>query len=146
MGGCAGCGVPGCLSGFLCGWPPGMGYFVDLFKHRVGNYIKSLIGEQKPQKVIVCMIYYLDEKNTGSWADGALYCMCYDCNPGKLQSMIRKVFELATSEIDIPGTEVVAFPLFEVLDGKTSSDYLQRAEPSPSGSAKMANALMDVIL
>merc|ERR1711879_823795 len=103
-------------------------------------------GDRKPNKVIICMIYYLDQKNTGSWADGALSCMCYDCNPGKLQSAIRTVFKLATSRIDIPGTEVVAFPLFEVLDGKTSSDYIERVEPSPTGGAKIAAALMDTIV
>mmetsp|Transcript_57614 Transcript_57614/g.160517 ORF Transcript_57614/g.160517 Transcript_57614/m.160517 type:complete len:351 (-) Transcript_57614:89-1141(-) len=144
--GCLGCGLPGCLTGFLCGWPLGMGYFVDLFKNRVENYVRRLVGDKKPKKVVVCMIYYLDEKATGSWADGALCCMCYNCNPGKLQAAIRKVFELATKRIEIPGTEVVAFPLFEVLDGKTSSDYIQRVEPSPTGSAKMAAALMDAIL
>lgn len=40
-----------------------------------------------------------------------------------------------------PGTEVVPFPLFEVLDGKNTEDYLQRVEPSPSGGKKMGDAL-----
>merc|ERR1711971_867196 len=88
--GCAGCGVPGCLSGTLCGWPLGMGYFVDLFKNRVGNYVRRLIGKSKPKKVLICMIYHLDEQRTGSWADGALGCMKYDSDPGKLQATIRK--------------------------------------------------------
>ena len=50
----------------------------------------------------------------------------------------------ATSQIQIDGTEVVPFPLFRVLDGKTSSDYCQRVEPSPQGGRKMAAALLDV--
>merc|ERR1712006_27283 len=107
--GCCDCGLPGCISGTLTGWPLGLGYFVDLFKNRVGNYVRRLVGDQKPKKVIICMIYFLDEKSTGSWADGALTCMCYNCNPGKLQAAIRAVFRLATSRIRIPGTEVVAF-------------------------------------
>ena len=45
-----------------------------------------------------------------------------------------------------PGTEVVAFPLFEVLDGSDSRDYVQRVEPSPQGGAKMGRALMDALL
>ena len=60
--------------------------------------------------------------------------------------MIKKVFELGTSRIKIPGTEVVPFPLFEVLDGKDTNDYLQRVEPSPQGGAKMARALMDCVI
>ena len=32
-----------------------------------------------------------------------------------------------------PGGQVIPFPLFEVLDGKTPSDYVQRVEPSVSG-------------
>lgn len=144
--GCAGCGLPGCLSGSLLGWPLGMGYFVDLFQHRVGNYVRRMVGKQKPKMIIVCMIYHLDEAKTGSWADGALTCMCYDCNPSKLQNTIEAVFKLATSRIRVDGTEVVAFPLFEVLDGKTSKDYIERVEPSTSGGAKMAAALMDLIV
>jgi len=53
---------------------------------------------------------------------------------------------LATQKIRIPGTEVIGFPLFEVLDGKTSSDYEQRVEPSTTGGMKMADKLMDTIL
>ena len=48
------------------------------------------------------------------------YCflqgMCYDCAPGRLQAAIKRVFELATRRISIEGTEVVAFPLFEVSE------------------------------
>ena len=62
------------------------------------------------------------------------------------QAAIRRVFEIATSKISIPGTEVVAFPLFRVLDGSDTRDYLQRVEPSPQGGAKMARALMDAVL
>jgi len=145
-GGCLTCGVPGCLSGFLCGWPPGVGYFADLFKNRVGNYIRRMVSKTKPKKVVVCMIYFLDETQTGSWADGALGCMCYNCFPYRLQSAIRAMYRVATKKIKIDGTEVVAFPLFKVLDGKTSSDYLERVEPSPSGGEKMACGLMDAIL
>lgn len=143
--GCMGCGLPGCaVAGFGC--PPGLAYFVDLFQHRVENYVRNLLGPSRPRKVIVCMIYYLDVHGRGSWADCFLQALCYDCNPSKLQSAIKRVFEIATSRIEIDGTEVVAFPLFEVLDGTDTSDYLQRVEPSPQGGAKMARALMDVVI
>ena len=67
-------------------------------------------------QVVVCMIYYLDVHGRGSWADCFLQGMCYDCAPGRLQAAIKRVFELATSRIAIEGTEVVAFPLFEVRE------------------------------
>ena len=62
------------------------------------------------------------------------------------QAAIRRVFEIATSRISIPGTEVIAFPLFRVLDGSDTRGYLQRVEPSPQGGAKIARALMDAVL
>ena len=57
-----------------------------MFKNRVGNYVRRLVSETKPKKVVICMIYYLDEVATGGWADCALKCLCYDACPGRLQS------------------------------------------------------------
>ena len=131
--GCRCCGVPNCLSSLLCGFPLGYPYMIDLFKHRVGNYVRRLVGTTKPKKVIICMIYHLDEQSSGSWADCALRCLCYDWFPGRLQAGIEAAFKDATCKIKIDGTEVVPFPLFEVLDGTNTEDYLQRVEPSPSG-------------
>ena len=37
-------------------------------------------------------------------------------------------------------------PLFEVLDGSCSEDYVQRVEPSPTGGRKIAAALIDAII
>lgn len=54
------------------GWPPGFGYVVDLFKNRVENYVRRLVGKKKPKKVLVCTIYYPEERASGSWADAAL--------------------------------------------------------------------------
>ena len=143
--GCLGCGLPGCLSGSLCGWPPGMGYFVDLFGHRVENYVKRLLNGRRLQRVVICMIYFLDVHGRGSWADCFLSAMCYDCAPSRLQAAIRQVFELATKRIHIPGVEVVALPLFEALDGADPRDYVQRVEPSPRGGQKMAKLLLDTL-
>mmetsp|Transcript_117899 Transcript_117899/g.263563 ORF Transcript_117899/g.263563 Transcript_117899/m.263563 type:complete len:327 (+) Transcript_117899:90-1070(+) len=143
-GGCFCCGLPGCLAG-LFGCPPGLGYFADMFGNRVQNYIEQLVSVTKPRKVIVSMIYFPDEVASGSWADGALSALCYDCYPYRLQAAIRKVYEVGTSRIRITGTEVVPFPLFETLDGKTSADYEQRVEPSTQGGQKIAQALMRLI-
>lgn len=47
--------------------------------------------------------------------------------------------------ITIPGTEVIPVPLFEVLDGKHSNDYVARVEPSSQGGRKMAGFLLDIM-
>ena len=87
------------------------------------------------------MIYFLDERPGGSWADRVLATLGYDTNPEKLQTIIKQVFRLATQRINIPGTEVVAYPLFKVLDGKNTDDYDHRVEPSVLGGHKMGEAL-----
>lgn len=140
--GCFCCGLPGCISG-LCGFPIGFGYFVDMFKNKVKNYVEKLISRRKPKKVIICMIYYPNEISGGSWADCSLSLLCYNYFPSKLQTAIRKVFEEGTNKIKIEGTRVVPFPLFKILDGKNPNDYVQRVEPSVQGGKKMANAFCD---
>ena len=52
-------------------------------------------------------------RRQGSWADGALSFLMYDCAPERLQSGIEAAFVHATSTIKIAGTEVVPFPLFK---------------------------------
>jgi len=131
------------LGGFV--WPLGLGYFVDLFGNAVENYVLRVLGNTRPKKVVVCMIYFLDEQGSG-WADWALSALGYNKDPARLQEAIRAVFRLATQRIRIEGTTVVAFPLFEVLDGKTTSDYVSRVEPSSQGGKKIAQALMKVLL
>lgn len=92
------------------------------------------------------MIYFPDETPGGSWAETHLSALGYNSNPAKLQSIIRKVFIEATSTIEIEGTTVLPFPLFEVLDGKTHEDFLQRVEPSIEGGKKMGSAILNAIL
>jgi hypothetical protein len=62
-----------------------------------------------------------------------------------LQEIIKQLFIQATSKVDIPGVEVVPVPLFVALDGKHTSDYAARVEPSASGGKKMGKLLMDAI-
>eukprot|EP00927_Polykrikos_kofoidii_P078254 TRINITY_DN75101_c0_g1_i1.p1 TRINITY_DN75101_c0_g1~~TRINITY_DN75101_c0_g1_i1.p1 ORF type:complete len:372 (-),score=55.50 TRINITY_DN75101_c0_g1_i1:292-1347(-) len=143
--GCPCCGLLGCVTGMMA-WPPGLGYFLDLFGNLVQSYVWRLIGCRQPKKVLICMIYYPDELATGSWADAALGALGYDGNPAKLQAAIRTIFRLATSRICIPSVDVVAFPFFEVLDGKISDDYVARVEPSASGGKKLAVAMFDRLL
>jgi hypothetical protein len=137
-----GCGAS-CLS-TVTSCPPFAGYFLHLFKVRVGEYVKRLVGKTRPKKIAVCMIYYPDVNPLNpSWADWALGALRYDKNPRKLQLLIRKTFERAVSEIKIEGVEVVHVPLFEVLDGGDTRDYVARVEPSERGGEKMAEYILD---
>jgi len=141
---CCGCG-PSCMSN-CCSFPFGYGYFLHLFRIRVKSYLANLIGSARPKKILVCMIYFPDEKPSNSWADFALNALGYDSNPEKLQLMIRSVFEDATKKIDL-GTdiEMVGVPLYAALNGKHSTDYCERAEPSAKGGEKMAKLIMDAV-
>lgn len=140
---CCGCGFS-CLN-TACGCPPGIGYFVHLFKSRIETYIKNLTSIHRPKKVLVCMIYYPDEHADGSWADPVLSFLNYDKDPRKLQLVIRKIFELATQQINVPGSEVIAVPLFLALDSRETADYIQRVEPSALGGEKMARLLIEAM-
>jgi hypothetical protein len=147
-----GCAIPvedytccGALSN-LCAFPCGMGYMVHLFGERIRSLVTRLIAKRKPKLVFICMIYFLDENPKFSWAGRVLSGLGYDAEPAKLQEAIKQIFRLATQKISIPGTTVVAVPLFEVLDGKNSTDYVQRVEPSATGGAKMGAFLVDKIV
>jgi hypothetical protein len=120
----------------------GMNYFINKFSAEVKDYIKELIGDKKPRKVIVCMIYYPDEKTTGSWADTTLGYLGYNTNPKKLQAAIQQIYAYATSKVHIEGVSVEPFALFNVLDGTDTDDYIQRVEPSVQGGRKMGEALV----
>mmetsp|Transcript_39240 Transcript_39240/g.91554 ORF Transcript_39240/g.91554 Transcript_39240/m.91554 type:complete len:263 (-) Transcript_39240:181-969(-) len=140
---CCGCGAS--MISCTCGMPPCLGYFRHMFGTRVQLYIRALTKKVKPRKVLVCMIYHLDENPVPSWAGHFLNVIGYNKDPSKLKTIIEKVFIEATSKIKIPGSEVVPVPLFVVLDGKTSSDYVARVEPSKNGGEKMAKYLLDII-
>lgn len=91
---CCGCGAS--LFSCLGSCPPCLGYFRHLFKERTERFIERLVSKTKPKLIIVCMIYYLDERMVPSWANASLGAMGYNRNPHKLQVYIRKLFEVAT--------------------------------------------------
>jgi len=140
---CCGCG-PSLLS-CAGGCPPCLGYFRHLFGIRVQKYIEKLCAKTKPKKILICMIYYPAEDVTKSWANRSLKALGYNTNPAKLQAVVKKSFEVATSHIKISGSQVIPVPLFNVLDGKCSEDYVARVEPSSLGGKKMAEYLLDTI-
>lgn len=121
----------------------GINYFIDLFKNQVEKYILKIIGNIRPKHIIVCMIYYPDIHKTGGWADRVLSYLGYDANPAKLQMIIHQIFIHATSKIRIDN--IVPFPMYSVLDGKNSDDYVQRVEPSSKGGHKLAQAFAEKI-
>jgi hypothetical protein len=123
----------------------GMGHFIRLFKDNVEEVIRALTCVTKPRRVIVCMIYYPDMTPTGGWADFPLKMLKYRSKPELLQTAIRVMFERATSEIRIEGTEVVPFPMFMHLDGTDSSLYVAGVEPSSKGNEVLAAHLFPLI-
>jgi len=125
-----------------------LSHFTSMFKDQVQAYICKMVEKQKPRAVIVCMIYYPLESNASdqqSWADLPLKLLGYNRYPGQLQTAIKKMYELATKKVEIPGTEVMPCPLFEAMDGKSKEDYVARVEPSTEGGRKMALQFKEIL-
>merc|ERR1719408_173023 len=97
------------------GIAPGLGHFVRLFRGATEHYLANLIGQSRPRAIVACMLYYLDVRTGGSWADTVLQKLGYDSDPSKLQLVMRKVYELATSRIAVRGVPVVPVALYEAL-------------------------------
>lgn len=91
------------------------------------------------------MLYYLDTKPGGSWADRVLSKLGYDKRPEKLQQLLRTIYERGVKQIKLEGTAVVSVPLYEALDGSNTKDYVQRVEPSSQGGRKLAELIVDRI-
>lgn len=143
------------------GLAPGLGHFIRLFRDDTSRLVRALLARAragelpraakrevsvKPRAVVACMLYYLDEAQTDSWANFTLSKLGYDKDPAKLQLIMHKVYELATREVAVAeGVRVVPLPFFEALDGKDVGDYVQRVEPSSQGGRKMARAVLDRI-
>mmetsp|Transcript_46148 Transcript_46148/g.107847 ORF Transcript_46148/g.107847 Transcript_46148/m.107847 type:complete len:316 (-) Transcript_46148:91-1038(-) len=138
--------TPTCL--IRCGpfLAPGLWYFIYMFRVRLRRIIEKLTAKTKPKKIIVCMLYYLDETPGGSWADGTLQALGYNTNPDKLQTVMRQVYSWGVSQLSIPDVTIVPLPLYEVLDGKDTTDYVARVEPSEKGGQKMGKAIAEAIL
>jgi hypothetical protein len=125
-----------------------LGHFKTKFGKNMRSYIARMTEKQMPRAVIVCMIYFPLEagaRDQSSWADMPLRLLGYNSFPAQLQTAIRKIYETATKRIELPGTEVIPCPLFEVLDGKCSEDYSARVEPSVEGGRKIASQFNDLL-
>jgi hypothetical protein len=126
------------------GLAPGFHHFQQMFKGEVTSYAQKLVEKCLPKAVLPCMIYFPDKRSgSGGWADSELRMMGYDLFPGKLQQIIQKLYAAATMNIRLSGTQVIPVPLFAVLDGNETTDYVQRMEPSVSGGLKIARLLSE---
>ncbi|KAJ8905652.1 hypothetical protein NDN08_002158 [Rhodosorus marinus] len=123
----------------------GRKHMVRLFGEKTRLYIEKLVSLRKPRLVLVCMLYFPDENQTGSWADLPLRVLGYDAQPAKMQAVLRQLYLTATSEITIAGTKIVPVALYEALDPKDTEDYVQRVEPSDIGGQKMARHIWQTI-
>jgi len=123
----------------------GFKHFIGLFKDQVTQYIKELIARQLPKLVVVCMFYYPDENLAGGWANDALAYLGYNTNPEKLQIIIQQIYKYAIEQISIFGVQIVALPMFEILDSKSTQDYVERVEPSNLGGSKIAKSIAEII-
>lgn len=123
----------------------GMSYFEGMFHGDLITYINALTAKTVPAAVVPSMIYFPDERASGSWADRALGLLGYDNDPQVLQIAIRQLFNYLSEHARIEGVRIVPMALFETLDGKTTDDYVARVEPSISGGRKMAGAYLDLL-
>lgn len=124
----------------------GMPYFVNMFKCGIEDYIRRVCEKNIPEKVIVCMIYFPDTTNSTSWANKTLGALGYNSNPAKLQEAIKQIYHHAIQKINIQGINIIPFPMYSILDGSNTGDYIQRVEPSSAGGKKLANAFFNIIV
>ena len=125
-------------------WAPGLSHFKQIFKNDIEDYLKKLTLKAVPATILVCMTYFPDENFAcKGWASKALGTMGYDHFPGKLQLLIRKIYEISTMEVEISGARVIPVALFEALDGKNTEMYVERVEPSAQGGRALAQLLLE---
>ncbi len=122
-------------------------YFAHMFGPKIQDYVNRVTSKTKPRAVIVCMIYYPLEAGCGQkgWANHQLRALGYNSYPSQLQTAIRAMYELATDQIKIDGTEIIPCKLYEVLDEKDKNDYIERVEPSEEGGRKMAVKFLELL-
>lgn len=124
------------------GIAPGLGHFVSLFRDSTAAYLKRMCGSRRPRLIVACMLYYLDMKPGGSWAEFTLEKLGYNKDPTKLQLIMREVYKRGVSGIEVEGVPVASVAMYEALDGADTRDYVQRVEPSSQGGEKLARLIV----
>jgi lysophospholipase L1-like esterase len=125
------------------GW--GIRYLEHMFRDETQRFVEQLTSRTRPKRVIVCMIYHPDETPTDSWASTLLKYVQYDSAPSKLQAVIEALYDRGTTTIRVDGTEIVPCPLFRAMNGKDTSLYVDRVEPSEKGGQVIAELLSSLI-
>ena len=137
--------TPECLVRW--GWAPPLRYFQRLFRDKIQAYVQRLVEKCRPTVVVVCMIYFPLEAKKGQkgWADLPLKMLGYDIWPNRLQTAIRKLYDISTNRVRVDGIEIVPCALYNALDGKRADDYVARAEPSVEGGRKLSLYLETIL-
>jgi len=121
---------------------------------RTRRFLEGIISsdpeKQRPKLIIVCQIYFLDKKGkfnvmTHDVRD-FFELIKHDVDPRILMHGTREGFNGGTLRVGDPdghihGVPVFPIPLFEVLDGNNTTDYVERLEPSFWGGEKIAATL-----
>lgn len=118
-----------------------LNYLVQYFKKGLTDYIVGL----NIKNVLICWMYYPDVHPTASWCSTTLNAMGYTSNPRNVQHLIQQIYTTAVATIQIEGVQVSTLPLYEILDGTDTTDYVQRVEPSASGGAKLAAGILQAL-
>lgn len=135
----------------------GITYFKTVFKNNMKKYLLGLTSIERPKNIILSGLYFPDENTQSiSWADNSLNLLNYNNNPDKLQSIIKSLYEYILFKIRIPinitdtkiqnEINIIPFPIYNVLNGKITEDYIKRVEPSHFGGKKMAQYLYNILL
>jgi len=132
---------------FMLGYyNPAIMHFGSLFKTTLEAYILKLTHYKKPRLIIICFLYFPDENSqVDSWANSTLATLGYNRNPKTLQDRMKLIFEMCVKQIQVK-RNIKFLPLFEVLNGKRTQDYVKRVEPSGSGGKKIATKIINFII
>lgn len=133
------------LRNVYLGGEAGMPTLRALFRDDLELYIAMLTKRTKPRVVIVCMLYFPDEEDAPSWASHTLRALRYNGRPSRMQEAMKRVYATAVTQIAVADCRIMFVPFFQTLDGKQSSDYVERVEPSESGGSRMAKQLFDAV-
>lgn len=118
-----------------------------LFRDDLKRYINQMIEKTKPKLIVICSLYFPDETQTTSWAGTVLSLLGYNSRPERMQTAMKKVYEEGIKEIQLEeDLNVIYVPFYEVLNGKDTSMYVARVEPSEKGGKMMAEFLKERIL
>lgn len=120
----------------------GMDIINRIFINGIKNYVEKLTQLTMPKKIIITSLYFMAETGKG-WADTPLMLMGYNKNPRLIQALLKRVsYEMEKS---LTTSNIQVLPLWQCLDGKIESDYVERVEPSASGGRKMAELIINQI-